>query len=113
MRMSPLASLFAFALFAVGTVACSANTEPAEGEGESEEGAQEADDEVQVEVASPTLDTQSTCGTYCTRNTYSAIYCNLNGVSGKAAYTCRPRYGASYQTGCITSRGASYCLPYF
>ena len=106
MRMSSVSAFAALALFAVGPVACSSETEPVENE--------EADtDAVQVEVAPPELAPSAACGTYCTRTNYGSIACNLNGGTGRTSYTCRPMYGASYNTGCVTNRGASYCLPYF
>ena len=94
MRTSPVASFVALALFAVGPIACSTETETVENE-------------------EPQLGPRAACGTYCTRTNYGSIACNLTTYTGKTSYTCKPLYGASYNTGCVTNRGASYCLSYF
>ena len=114
MRTSPVASFVALALFAVGPIACSTETETVENEEtQSAPGAQGEEDDVQVEVAEPQLGPRAACGTYCTRTNYGSIACNLTTYTGKTSYTCKPLYGASYNTGCVTNRGASYCLSYF
>lgn len=110
-------SSLAFALLALGMVACSSEAEPVESESDSErqsEGAQRGeDDDVQVEVAPPEMSTLATCGTYCVQTNYGSIACNLRTWTGKTSYTCYPRYGSSYNTGCVTNRGSSYCISYF
>lgn len=120
-RMSPLASFFALALLAVCPVACSSETDPAENDDQAQ-GAQSAtdaqseqgeEDDVQADVTESKLGPRAACGTYCTRTNYGAIACNIPTSTGKTSYTCKPLYGASYNTGCVTNRGASYGLPYF
>lgn len=121
MRMSPFASFVALALLVVGPVACSSETDPVENDGEaqgaqsgqSDPGKQAEEDDVQVEVEDSKLGPRATCGTYCTRTNYGSIACNIGTYTGKTSYTCYPRYGASYNTGCVTNRGASYCISYF
>ena len=113
MRMSPVASFVALAVFAVGPVACSSETETVENEETPGAPGEEDNNDVQVEVSQPELGPRAACGTYCTRTSYGSIACNLNGGSGRTSYTCKPLYGSSYNTGCVTNRGASYCLPYF
>ena len=118
MRMSPLASFIALVLLVVGPVACSSETDPVENDDEAQgaqsaAGTQSEDDDVQVDVAESKLGPRAACGTYCTRTNYGSIACNIPTSTGKTSYTCKPLYGASYNTGCVTNRGASYCLSYF